>query len=124
MECAVALPMARLDAVLRNVIHSHMTDAGNWRRWWAEAGLDPPVPAPAYVYDDTAVAMQAVLRGQGVILGRSPLVADDVAAGRLVRLSANAVASRERNYLVSLERVRNRPALRAFRDWLLAEAAG
>ena len=71
-----------------------------------------------------ATAVSSYLRGQGVILGRSPLVADGVAAGRLVRLSANAVASRERNYLVSLERGRNRPALRAFRDWLLAEAAG
>lgn len=108
--------------LLRFTIHSHHTDAANWRRWRAIAGLPADDLPPIAVYDDTAIAMQAVLGGQGVILGRSPLVADDLAAGRLVRLADIAIPSAESDYLVCLERQRARPAIKAFRDWLIEEA--
>lgn len=111
------------EALLRLAIHSHHTDAPNWRKWRQAAGLaDIDVP-PIAEYDDTSLAMQAVLGGQGVILGRSPLAADDLAAGRLVRLSDVAIPSSEANYLVCLERQLTRPAVKAFRDWLHEEAS-
>lgn len=110
--------------LIRFAIHSHHNDDDNWRRWRAAAGLpDSDVPAVAK-YDDTAVAMQAVLGGQGVMLGRSPLVRDDLASGRLLRLSPVEVPGIDANYLVCLERNRTRTAVRAFRDWLVEEAAG
>ena len=126
--CAPALlarhPGLTLAEMPRDAIHSHHTDAANWRRWREASGLpQDDVPAAA-VYDDTALAMQAVLGGQGIILGRSPLVADDLAAGRLVALSDVRISSAEANYLVCLERQRRRASVRAFRDWLIAEAGG
>ena len=126
--CAPALlarhPGLTLAEMPRHAIHSHHTDAANWRRWREASGLpQDDVPAAA-VYDDTALAMQAVLGGQGIILGRSPLVADDLAAGRLVALSDVRISSAEANYLVCLERQRRRASVRAFRDWLIAEAGG
>lgn len=109
--------------LLRYAIHSHHNDDANWRRWREAAGL-PAEETPAIArYDDTAVAMQAVLGGQGVMLGRSALIRDDLASGRLVRLSDVEVPSQEANYLVCLERTRSRMAVRAFRDWLVEEAA-
>lgn len=109
--------------LLRYAIHSHHNDDDNWRRWRAAAGL-PDKEAPAVAkYDDTAVAMQAVLGGQGIMLGRSALVRDDLASGRLLRLSPVDVPSLDANYLVCLERNRTRRAVRAFHDWLIAEAA-
>ena len=108
----------------RHAIHSHHTDAANWRRWREASGLPQDDAPAAAVYDDTALAMQAVLGGQGIILGRSPLVADDLAAGRLVALSDVRISSAEANYLVCLERQRRRASVRAFRDWLIAEAGG
>ncbi len=108
--------------LLRHAIHSHHNDDINWRRWRAAAGL-PPEELPAIAnYDDTAVAMQAVLGGQGIMLGRSALIRDDLAAGRLVRLSEVDIPSTEANHLVCLERNRSRMAVRAFRDWLVEEA--
>ena len=49
---------------------------------------------------------------------------DDLAAGRLVRLSDIDIPSAESDYLVCLERQRSRPAIKAFRDWLIEEARG
>lgn len=108
--------------LLRFAIHSHHTDADNWRRWREAAGLPGEDAAPIAEYDDTSLAMQAVLGGQGLILGRSPLIADDLAAGRLARLSEVEIPSGEANYLVCLERQRSRPPVVAFRDWLIEEA--
>lgn len=108
--------------LLRYAIHSHHNDDINWRRWREAAGL-PPADLPAIAnYDDTAVAMQALFGGQGIMLGRSALIRDDLAAGRLVRLSDVDIPSTEANYLVCLERNRSRMAVRAFRDWLVEEA--
>src|SRR5690606_9913353 len=107
----------------RRTIHSHHNDEANWQRWRAAAGLPAEEIPPVAHYDDTAVAMQAVLGGQGVMLGRSALIRDDLASGRLLRLSDVEVPALEANWLVCLERSRNRSAVRAFRDWLVAEAA-
>src|SRR5690606_24807454 len=87
------------------------------------AGLPAEEISPVARYDDTAVAMQAVLGGQGVMLGRSALIRDDLESGRLLRLSEVEVPALEANWLVCLERSRSRSAVRAFRDWLVAEAA-
>ena len=126
--CAPALlarhPGLTLAEMPRHAIHSHHTDAANWRRWREASGLPQDDAPAAAVYDDTALAMQAVLGGQGIILGRSPLVADDLAAGRLVALSDVRISSADANYLVCLERQRRRTSVRAFRDWLIAEAGG
>lgn len=108
--------------LLRHAIHSHHNDDDNWRRWREAAGL-PAGDVPAIArYDDTAVAMQALLGGQGVMLGRSALIREDLASSRLVRLSDIEVPSLEANYLVCLERARSRAAVRCFRDWLIGEA--
>ncbi|MEQ9330934.1 LysR substrate-binding domain-containing protein, partial [Thalassobaculum sp.] len=108
--------------LLRHAIHSHHNDDINWRRWREAAGLPADEIPAASEYDDTAVAMQAVLGGQGIMLGRSALIRDDLAAGRLVRVSEIDIPSTEANYMVCLERSRSRAAVRAFRDWLVEEA--
>lgn len=108
--------------LLGYVIHSHHNDQDNWRRWREAAGLPAEEIAAVANYDDTAVAMQAVLGGQGMMLGRSALIGENLASGRLMRLSEIEVPSLEANYLVCLERNRPRTAVRAFRDWLVEEA--
>ena len=109
--------------LLGHAIHSHHNDDDNWRRWRTAAGLPAEESPAAAEYDDTAVAMQAVLGGQGIMLGRSALIRDDLASGRLLRASEVDIPALEANYLVCLERSRTRASVRAFRDWLVAEAA-
>ncbi len=58
----------------------------DWAIWLHSAGIDnvDPHRGPTFLSSDHAI--QAAVRGEGVVLGRSALVADELAAGRLVRL--------------------------------------
>jgi LysR family transcriptional regulator, glycine cleavage system transcriptional activator len=94
----------------------------DWAIWLRSAGINDvdPYRGPTFLSSDHAI--QAALRGEGVVLGRSALVADDVAAGRLVRPFALSLAAGFAYYLVYPPRALKRPIVKAFRDWLIAEA--
>jgi LysR family glycine cleavage system transcriptional activator len=57
-----------------------------------------------------------------VALGRTTLVARDLAEGRLVRPFGEALAYDFAYYIVHREDDRTKPAIVAFKDWLLTEA--
>ncbi|WP_016732988.1 hypothetical protein [Rhizobium phaseoli] len=64
----------------------------------------------------------AAIRGEGVAPGRSVLVAEDLAQGRLVALFPKARLDVERGYdLVYAIGTQDHPKLRAFRSWISAE---
>ncbi|CAB3788747.1 transcriptional regulator GcvA [Pararobbsia alpina] len=100
------------------------SDNERWRIWLDAAGLrDAPEPARGPIYEDSSLLLEAAIGGQGIALVRSSLAADPLAAGRLVRLFANIVTPSPWSYfLVSSKAKVQRPAVRAFRDWVLAEA--
>ena len=54
-----------------------------WSAWFLAAGCKLPAPSGPRLGDDTAI-LQAALDSQGVALGRSLLVAEDLASGRLI----------------------------------------
>jgi len=69
---------------LLNVTLLHPEIDENWRAWFRAAGMDAAsVPRGPKLGDDTAT-LQAAVDGQGVALGRSVLVADDIRAQRLI----------------------------------------
>ena len=65
----------------------------------------------------------AAIDGQGVALGTTSLVADDLASGRLVRPFDLALKGPPQfaYYLVAPRATADRPLVKAFRDWVLAE---
>ena len=69
------------------------------------------------------MALQAAIDGQGVALVRSAHVADDIAAGRLVKLFNIPCPSTMAYYLVCPEGREHLAKIAAFRDWLSQEAA-
>ena len=93
-----------------------------WAVWLRSAGLDrvDPYRGPTFLSSDHAV--QAAIRGEGVVLGRSALVAEDLAAGRLVRPFDLGLPAGFAYYVVCPPRALRRRDVRLFRDWLLAEA--
>ena len=94
-----------------------------WSLLLEQQGMSTPRRLPGIRVDDSSIAMQAAERGQGVLLGRSVLVADALAEGRLKRLLRVSVAS-EFSYHVAWPRQRNlSPAAEAFRSWLCEAAA-
>jgi LysR family glycine cleavage system transcriptional activator len=95
----------------------------DWRMWMLAAGIASDEPLRALHFSQTSLAVQAAIDGQGVALSESTLVADDIAAGRLVHpfdVSIRGPAPLA-YYLVSPQRSSSALA-GAFRDWIIAEA--
>jgi DNA-binding transcriptional LysR family regulator len=93
----------------------------DWRVWLAAAGASQVDLSHAQVFDYPAFALQAALDGLGVAMARAPFVADDLAAGRLVRPFAVTVPKGQGWYLISRPGQRSNPALVKFRQWLRRE---
>ncbi|WP_223815620.1 hypothetical protein [Pantoea sp. B_9] len=69
-----------------------------------------------------SMATEAAIRGEGVALGRSVLIADDVAAGRLVVPFPQYKLKAERGYdLVYRPHNRDSFKLQILKQWLFAE---
>jgi LysR family glycine cleavage system transcriptional activator len=66
--------------------------------------------------------MQAAIDGQGVALGRSPLVDQLVAQGKLVAPFRRKHATSRAYFIVRAAQAASRPEAQAFIDWLSAEA--
>lgn len=96
----------------------------SWRMWLLAAGLEDIDPTRGPRFSMESMAVQAALDGQGVALVGDLLVADHLAAGRLVRpfdpsLSMPLTFS---YYLLSKKDGAEQPKVTAFREWLLEEA--
>jgi len=96
----------------------------SWEMWLQAAGVTGVDANRGLHLSLTALALQAAMDGQGVALGDSTLVADDLAANRLVRPFRVALRGPAGfcYHLVYRPGALDRPLVRAFRDWVLAEA--
>ncbi len=94
--------------------------AQTWSAWFAAAGCDLRPPAGPRLEDDTAL-LQAALDSQGVALGRSLLVAEDLSSGRLVAPFDTGLAAQFSYWFVRPEAKEPSRALRAVETWIAAE---
>jgi len=94
----------------------------NWETWSTAAGLDGIDLDRGLRFTDSALVLQAAMEGHGVALARHVLVAEDLAAGRLVRLFDIKLPGDYAYYVVAPPHYFSRPKVKAFRDWLFAEA--
>ncbi|MGB0506882.1 MAG: LysR substrate-binding domain-containing protein [Pikeienuella sp.] len=90
-----------------------------WSEWFQLAGVNSSHP-PGILTDDANVALRGAIEAQGVALGLSPLIDDDVAEGRLVRLF-NLSMPHQRRYVVGPATDSNNRRAAAVRAWLLGE---
>jgi LysR family glycine cleavage system transcriptional activator len=95
----------------------------NWKMWLKATGADHVDPNPGPHFSNSALAIQAAIGGQGVALSSTAMVADDLAAGRLVRPFGDQFKTQLETayFLVYLPAVQHEPKIVAFRDWLLEE---
>lgn len=123
-----AEPHLRVPADMRRqvLLHVDATDgerAGpGWDEWLRLAGVTGVDSNAGPHFSDSGMAYVAALDGQGVALASKPLVATAIAQGRLVAPFDIAVGQNSAYYLVIPEAVSSRPAVQAFRKWLLEEA--
>lgn len=95
----------------------------DWELWLRAAGDRRSIPRAGSVMESRGNAILAALAGVGAIVVDPVFIRDDLAAGRLVRLSDIAVRRPEGYWIVwSASRVPRGP-LRQFITWLKAEFA-
>jgi LysR family transcriptional regulator, glycine cleavage system transcriptional activator len=93
----------------------------DWATWLRIAGITDVDPHRGPMFHSSEHAVQAAIQGEGVILGRSALIADDLAAGRLVRPFSVTVPAGLAYYIAYPARAVQRRKVKVFRDWLLDE---
>lgn len=92
----------------------------DWAAWFRAMDMPPVEPhGPRFSQADHAV--DAALAGVGVTLGRRALVVKDINEGRLVAPYGVALNTGARFRFLCREGTENRPQIKAFREWMLAE---
>lgn len=81
-----------------------------------------PVAAKNIRFNQTALAIDAALAGQGLALVHPAFVAADIAAGRLVHVFPDELRTGMGFYIVFPRRPRQAEPLAQVRDWLLRQA--
>jgi len=116
------LGMPAAPAALTHWPRVNDTERKGWQLWFQAQGVEDMGPARGPSFDDSGLLLKAVLTGQGAALLPAAVVADDLAEGRLVQLSAVTWLEDFAYYLVYPEGSHDRPKVAAFRDWLLEAA--
>jgi DNA-binding transcriptional LysR family regulator len=121
-------PLKRPADLARHVLlHLDDPDGGmpwlDWRAWLAANGLPDLKPAGSLRFKLYDQVIQAAIGGQGVALGRIPLVAALLRAGTLVAPFARRYESTRGYYAVVAPHAQTRADVAAFVEWLRDEAA-
>lgn len=97
-----------------------------WPIWFEAAGLprDMPVTRSSIEVETQQMAATLAIAGSGIALVTPAFVSEDLRSGRLVQIFDVTAHSGADYHLAYVEGHRARPKIRAFRDWVLKEAAG
>ncbi|MFO1352044.1 MAG: transcriptional regulator GcvA [Gammaproteobacteria bacterium] len=95
----------------------------DWKEWLAAAGVSGIDPYAGLPFESSIQALQAAIAGLGMALAQRSFVTDDLAAGHLVAPFALTLQGHGAYYIVCREPEHDVPKIKAFRDWLDAEAA-
>ena len=101
-----------------------LPDQLDWARWLAAIGVTSIDAERGLRFSFSHMTLQAAAAGQGVALASSAFLADDLAAGRLVKPFGDlAVRGPYAFFIVCPEATADREKVAMFRDWAIAEAA-
>lgn len=111
-------PEGPADLLTLGLIHDD--DRSRWRQWLTAFDVNTEdLHGPSI--NQTGLAIDAALGGQGVALARSGLVGMDLLSGRLVRPIAHELPAPFAYWIVCPKEKAEMPKIRRFREWLLAE---
>jgi LysR family transcriptional regulator, glycine cleavage system transcriptional activator len=113
-----------VDDLARHTLLHPTRDHADWRLWLNSASAEHIRADRGQNFETMDLAMDAAVHGFGVAIGDCLLMADDVAANRLVRPFGLAVPTGQHYYLVYPERSAPSAKLVSFRAWLVEHLAG
>ncbi|GER19910.1 LysR substrate-binding domain-containing protein [Variovorax boronicumulans] len=109
-------------AIARMPLLQQSTRPDGWRQWFDAQQVDAPTARGGPRYELFSILAAAASHGLGVALMPTMLVADELARGELVVACPRPLSGERNYYLVTPERADQRPLLKLFSDWLLAQA--
>jgi DNA-binding transcriptional LysR family regulator len=121
-------PPLRRPADLAHHVLLHLDDLGaqmpwlNWSAWLTANGEPDLKPAGAVRFSLYDQLIHAAIAGQGVALGRIPLIADLLDSGQLVAPFAKRYDSPRGYYAIVAPHAAPRSDVQAFVEWLAREA--
>lgn len=101
----------------------HEDNHQDWQRWLQHAGCGQLAVRHGPTIDDSNALLMAAIAGQGVALGRLAFIQQELDTGLLRRPFSHTITSQGRYWLVYPPSLAERPALQAFRRFLLDESA-
>jgi len=107
------------------LLHMEPDAAGvlqSWSMWLRALKLESLTPASVLHFSMYDQMIQATLAGQGVALGRSPLVDSLLRQRKLVAPFSQTMASPRSYYLIQSAAAFRKPEVQAFIEWLRHEA--
>jgi DNA-binding transcriptional LysR family regulator len=122
------LPLSKPSDLARHVL-LHLDDPDgrmpwlDWSMWLTSNGQPGLKPAGSLRFKLYDQVIQATVGGQGVALGRIPLIAEYLRDGRLVAPFPKRYESARGYYAVVAPHAAERPDVAAFVGWLRDEAA-
>lgn len=109
-------------ADLKHHVLLHERDYQEWTEWLIAAGLDGADGRRGPVIDDPNSLVRAAIEGHGVILSFPGLLRAEIESGALVTPLTGSGAPEHAYFLVYRREALERPEVRAFREYILAEA--
>ncbi|WP_341702292.1 transcriptional regulator GcvA [Ferrovibrio sp.] len=109
----------------RKLLHSQ-NRREDWRIWLNAAGIKDKAidPNSGPVFETRSYAIQAAVQGMGIAIMDPELAAEEIAAGRLVKLfDGTALPLTNAYWFVCLEHMADAPRIKAMRDWLVQDVA-
>jgi LysR family glycine cleavage system transcriptional activator len=103
-------------------------DYRSWYHWLRQQALGDLHPSRWLYFNYAHQQIQAALAGEGVALGRLPIVVDRLASGELIepfaRHASARLAAPKAYWLIAPRSVNRSAEAEALRQWIVAEAAG
>ncbi|MBE9604697.1 transcriptional regulator GcvA [Acetobacteraceae bacterium H6797] len=113
----------RQHQLIHDTSMAHTAAFPTWRDWFQAAGLEASESDRALRINDSAAAYRMVIAGNGVAMGRTTLVEDDMREGRLISPFGPVLECSLAYHVVCRPSDVEDPTISAFRGWLAEEAA-
>lgn len=117
---AMADAQGHVDLGRATLIHVNSASE-DWQAWLEKVGMESVDACAGLGFDTIQLAFEAAIAGLGVVLGRRPLVDNELASQALIEIGLPTYCGQAAYWLVSSASVDSRPDLLDFRQWLLTE---
>jgi LysR family glycine cleavage system transcriptional activator len=113
---------------LKHHVLLHLDDAGarwpwlDWAQWFVAMKVRDLKPAGSLRFSHYDQLIRAAIDGEGVALGRTPLVRRLISAGQLIAPFDSKTVSSRQYFVVPSALSAKSPEVKKFADWLLMEA--